>query len=78
MKKPAFDELAASIRQAGAIRRGKRRPGRITEFRPVDVKAIRRRLGKSQVGRHKSYVASRAVVGNSHRPLARQTMREVR
>jgi putative transcriptional regulator len=48
MKKAAFDELAASIRQAGAIRRGKLRPGRVTEFPPVDVKAVRRRLAKSQ------------------------------
>ncbi len=48
MKKPAFDELVSSIRQAGAIRRGKLRPGRVTEFAPVDVKAVRRRLGQSQ------------------------------
>jgi putative transcriptional regulator len=48
MKKPAFDDLVKSIRQAGAIRRGKLRPGRATEFAPVDVKAIRSRLGKSQ------------------------------
>jgi putative transcriptional regulator len=49
MKKLAFDELVTSVRQAGAIRRGTRRPGRVTEFTPVDVKAIRGRLGKSQV-----------------------------
>lgn len=48
MKKSAFDELVTSVRQAGAIRRGKLRPGRVTEFAPVDVKAIRHRLGKSQ------------------------------
>lgn len=48
MKKPAFDDLVSSIRQTGAIRRGKLRPGRVTEFAPVDVKAIRSRLGKSQ------------------------------
>jgi putative transcriptional regulator len=48
MKNEAFDELIQSIRQAGAIRRGQMRPGRVTEFAPVDVKAIRRRLGKSQ------------------------------
>jgi putative transcriptional regulator len=46
--KTAFDELAESVRQAGAIRRGTLRPGRVTEFRPIEVKAIRRRLGKSQ------------------------------
>ena len=48
MKKAAFEELVTSVRQAGAIRRGKRRPGRVREFAPVDVTAIRHRLGKSQ------------------------------
>jgi putative transcriptional regulator len=48
MKKPDFEELVTSVRQAGEIRRGKLRPGRVTEVAPVDVKAIRRRLGKSQ------------------------------
>jgi putative transcriptional regulator len=40
--------LTASIRQAGAIRRGEMKPGRVTEFPPDDVRAIRSRLGKSQ------------------------------
>ena len=48
MKKQHFDELVASVRQAGKIRRGEMRPSRVTEFAPVDVKTIRRRLGKSQ------------------------------
>ncbi len=48
MKKHDFQELAKSFRQAGAIRRGESKPGRVTEFPPVKVKAIRRRLGKSQ------------------------------
>jgi len=48
MKKKEFDQLAASIRQAGAIRRGEMNPGRVTEFAPDDVRAIRQRLGKSQ------------------------------
>ena len=48
MKKRAFAELVASVRQAGRIRRGKLRPSRVTEFAAVDVKAIRRRLDKSQ------------------------------
>ena len=37
-----------SIRQAGKIRRGEMKPGRVTELVARDVKAIRRRLGKSQ------------------------------
>jgi len=48
MRKKDFDKLVASVRQAGTIKRGEARPSRVTEFAPVDVKAIRRRLGKSQ------------------------------
>jgi putative transcriptional regulator len=40
--------LATSIRQAGRIRRGQGKPSRVIEFTPLDVKAIRTRLGKSQ------------------------------
>jgi len=47
MKKKDFDNLVASIKQAGRMKRGKMKPGRVTEFAPVDVKAIRQRLGKS-------------------------------
>jgi putative transcriptional regulator len=48
MRKKEFDELITGIRQAGRIRRGEEPPGRVTEVPPVDVKAIRQRLGKSQ------------------------------
>ena len=48
MKKQEFENLVESIRQAGRIRRGEAEPSRAVEFAPVDVKAIRRRLGKSQ------------------------------
>jgi putative transcriptional regulator len=48
MKKQDFDNLVDSIREAGRIRRGEARPSRRTEFAPVDVKAVRRRLGQSQ------------------------------
>ena len=48
MKKKDFDDLVKSARQAGKIRRKKMRPSRVTVFRPADVRAIRRRLGKSQ------------------------------
>jgi putative transcriptional regulator len=48
MNKKHFDRLAVGIRQAGAISRGEMKPGRVTEFIPEDVKAIRQRLGKSQ------------------------------
>ena len=39
MRQKDFDNLTASIRQAGRIRRGEARPSRVQEFAPVDVKA---------------------------------------
>jgi putative transcriptional regulator len=48
MKKEHFEQLVTSIREAGKIRRGQAKPGRVFEFTPMNVKAIRRRLGKSQ------------------------------
>ncbi len=48
MKKKDFANLVASIRQAGRIRRGEAKPSRVFEFAPMDVKAIRRHLRKSQ------------------------------
>src|SRR5215813_563106 len=48
MRKKDFDNLVSSIRQAGRIKRGEMKPGRVTEFTSVDVRAIRQRLGKSQ------------------------------
>jgi putative transcriptional regulator len=48
MKKQHFDRLVASVRDAGAIRRGEMEPSRTTEFAPMDIKAIRQRLDKSQ------------------------------
>ena len=48
MKNQDFDQLVTSIRQAGKLRRGLAKPSRIFEFSPLDVKAIRAGLGKSQ------------------------------
>ena len=48
MKKQDFENLVESIRQAGRIRRGEAQPSRAVELAPVNVKAVRRRLGKSQ------------------------------
>jgi putative transcriptional regulator len=48
MKKRQFDDLVQSIKQAGAIRRGEAKPSHVTHFAAAEVKAIRRRLGKSQ------------------------------
>jgi putative transcriptional regulator len=48
MRKEDFENLVESVCQAGRIRRGEEKPSRVVEFAPVDVKAIRQRLGKSQ------------------------------
>lgn len=48
MKQKDLDRLVTSIKQAGAIRRGRLKPSRVTEFRPDDVRAICAKLGESQ------------------------------
>jgi len=48
MKKNDFENLVASIHEAGRVRRGETKASRAAEFASVDVKAIRKRLGKSQ------------------------------
>ena len=48
MKDEAFQELLKSVRQAGRIKRGRLKPGRIMAFRPADVLAVRDKLGASQ------------------------------
>jgi putative transcriptional regulator len=48
MKDAAFRELLTSVRQAGQIRRGARRPSRVTTFHATDVQAIRAKLRASQ------------------------------
>lgn len=48
MKKAEFKDLVESIRQAGRIRRGEAEPSRMIGSASVNVKAVRRRLGKSQ------------------------------
>jgi len=48
MKKVSFDKLVESVRQAGRIRRGDMKAGRVFHFSPADIKEIRLRLKKSQ------------------------------
>jgi putative transcriptional regulator len=43
-----FEELTRSIRQAGAISRGERRPSRRVELTPTRIQAVRERSGLSQ------------------------------
>lgn len=48
MKKQLFDELVASIKEAGRIHRGETQPSRSFVFESQDVRAIRVKLHKSQ------------------------------
>jgi putative transcriptional regulator len=49
MKNEDFDALLESVKQAGQIRRSERAPSRSFTFDAADVKAVRTRLGKTQV-----------------------------
>ena len=48
MKERDFDRLVSSVKQAGAIKRGKMKPGRSIRMDPADVRSIRKKLAKSQ------------------------------
>lgn len=48
MNEADFAQLTRSIKQAGRIRRGEEAASRRFEIKPVDIKAIRRRLALSQ------------------------------
>jgi len=48
MKTKEFAALVASVKQAGRIWRGRMKAGRTLEVRPMDIRAIRQKLGRSQ------------------------------
>jgi len=48
MNEKDFERLCESIKQAGEIRRGTRKPSRVFRHEAPDVKLIRERLGLSQ------------------------------
>jgi putative transcriptional regulator len=48
MKQKMFEELLESVREGGAILRGKRKPSRPTVIGPSGVRAIRERTSLSQ------------------------------
>ena len=48
MKKQLFDDLVATIRQAGKIHRGEVQPSRTFVFEPEEVRRVREKLHKSQ------------------------------
>jgi len=48
MKHADFSQLISSVREAGEIRRGRKKASRVFEFKPADVRRVRQKLGKSQ------------------------------
>ncbi len=48
MNERDFDQLVASVKQAGAIKRGKLKPGGRIQMEPADIRMIRKKLNKSQ------------------------------
>lgn len=48
MKKEDFEKLVASIKEAGEIKAGRKKPNRVTEIEPPDIKTIREKLKVSQ------------------------------
>ncbi|MFZ5994144.1 MAG: NadS family protein [Thermodesulfobacteriota bacterium] len=48
MNEKDFDNLVESIKEAGQIKKGMLPPSRRFEFSPLDIKAIREKLRKSQ------------------------------
>lgn len=48
MNEKDFAALVESIKEAGEIKRGVRQPDRVFEHSPMDIKAIREKLDKSQ------------------------------
>jgi putative transcriptional regulator len=48
VKKTDFNKLVASIKQAGKIKKGKLKPGRVFHFKPADIRAVREKLNVSQ------------------------------
>ena len=48
MKKELFNELLESVKQGGAILRGKMKPSREFNFEPIDVQSIRKKYGLTQ------------------------------
>ena len=48
MKQELFQQLAASLKEGGAILRGKKKPARATTLEWPDAKAVREKLGLTQ------------------------------
>ncbi len=48
MRKDHFERLAASIKEAGEIKAGRKAPSRMYEIKPPEIKTVRDKLNVSQ------------------------------
>ena len=48
MKRDHFDKLIASIKEAGDIKAGHKKPSRVYEINPPEIKTVREKLNVSQ------------------------------
>ena len=48
MRTKDFAKLVSSVKQAGQIPRGRMKASRTFDIRPIDIRAIRQKLGRSQ------------------------------
>jgi putative transcriptional regulator len=48
MKKIHFEKLIASIKEAGEIKAGRKKPSRVYEIEPPEIKTVREKLNVSQ------------------------------
>ena len=48
MNKKDFENLVASVKQAGKIKRGEMKASRVFSLKPTDIKTVRRKLNLSQ------------------------------
>jgi putative transcriptional regulator len=48
MKKKQFEKLLASVKEAGEIKAGHRKPGRVYEIKAPEIKTVREKLHVSQ------------------------------
>ncbi len=64
MKDGQFKDLLLSVKQAGEIRRGERKPSRVFHYAPMKVKQIREKLGLTQIAFAKMICVSPATLRN--------------
>jgi putative transcriptional regulator len=50
MNEKDFNNLVASVKEAGKIKRGEMTPGRVQEFNPADIRAIRKKSSLKKTG----------------------------